>query len=147
MIDYATVLREVDQQLAKLTVFRTALAALVVFDPPPSRNGTRPKPPTKPAPTSKPNGQVKAAAPGKDWHAKADQLLAQGKSVKEVAASCGVTDSAIYLHRKTRGTTVATSASKPKRNGPTPTAFRCQACGHMGTDPVRCENVNCREKR
>jgi hypothetical protein len=96
-------------------------------------------------PPRKPNAQAKAkAAPAnghaKEWHAKADQLLAAGKSVKEVAAACGVSEAGIYYHRSAK----KNGKPKAKASGDAP-HFRCQECGQHGVNPKACDH--CGEKR
>lgn len=131
---------ELEAEHARLT---TALAALRVLVP--GTTMTVSFPPARQA-IARANGSKAAAvarrAKSADWHAKADAMLAAGKSVREVAAACGVTEAGIYYHRA-RGKGKAKPTPKP--NGEQPARFRCQECGQHGVAVKACEH--CGEKR
>lgn len=71
--------------------------------------------------------------------AEIQRRLAAGEDVKAIASAVGVSDSAVYLHRKKMGKAPAKQGGK----SPDPPRFRCSSvtgCGQVGVDPKRCDH-------
>lgn len=69
-----------------------------------------------------------------------------GESNAVIAQAIGVSEAGVQYHRKKM--VAAGELVSEKRSGRLPEATHyCKRCGQMGADPVRCDNVNCREKR
>lgn len=91
--------------------------------------------------------EAKAPAGGRTAQAtEIRRRIRAGESNAVIAQAIGVSEAGVQYHRKKM--VAAGELVSEKRSGRLPEATHyCKRCGQMGADPVRCDNVNCREKR